>query len=319
MKKNLLKHIPLYISVTAFAAVLFFLVSTPQVVTLAESKISAVNEIPALVPTVEGEVAGVSKTPVVMIDSANIATPSVSAYGVYAIDLDKGEVLYEKNSQTRLAMASTTKIMTALIASKYFKAGEVLTVPSQALVGGSSMDLYPGEMMTFRSLLYGMLLNSGNDAAFTIALNYPGGLDNFVTQMNNKALEMGLKNTHFTNPAGFDNPGHYTSASDMVAIAKEFSSDPLLAKIVATKETSVVSYDKSKFHPLLNLNRLLGEDGVVGIKTGKTEASGENLVTLVERDNHRVLIVLLNSVDRFGETKSLYDWIFTNYSWRVTE
>jgi D-alanyl-D-alanine carboxypeptidase len=136
--------------------------------------------------------------------------------------------------------------------------------------------------------------------------------------MNLKAEQMNLKNTHFQNPAGFDNFDHYTSAADMAQIAKVFTKDALLAKIVATKNTSVVSFDKSKQHLLTNLNKLLGQNGVVGIKTGTTDASGENLVTLVERDGHRVLIVLLNSKDRFGETKQIIDWIFSNYSWQVS-
>lgn len=319
MKKKLFKHLPLFLSILSFAVVLSFLVTTPKVVTLAETKISAINEIPSPVPVIEGEVAGVSKQTVVSLDSAQIATPSVTAVGVYALDIDLMEPLYQKNIHAELPMASTTKIMTALVAKDYYQSGQILTVPAQARVGGSSMDLLTGEQMTFRSLLYGMMLNSGNDAAFTLALNYPGGLDNFVAQMNIKAQEMGLKNTHFQNPAGFDNPIHYTSAYDMAHIAKVFSEDALLAKIVATKDTSVVSFDKSQYHQLHNLNVLLGQDGVVGIKTGKTEASGENLVTLVERDNHRILIVLLNSVDRFGETKKVIDWIFSNYTWQIQD
>jgi D-alanyl-D-alanine carboxypeptidase len=318
MLKNLLNHLPLVASLAIFVFVVVFLVTTPRVITLAESKISSSQVIPQPLLVVEGNVAGESKQPVISLESAGIATPSVSAYGVYAIDVDLGDELFTKNSQARLAMASTTKIMTALVATDYFKSGQVLTVPKEALVGGSSMDLFPGEQMTFRSLLYGMLLNSGNDAAYTLAYNYSGGLNNFIDQMNLKAEQMNLKNTHFQNPAGFDNFEHYTSAADMAQIAKVFTKDPLLAKIVATKNTSVVSFDKSKQHLLTNLNKLLGQNGVVGIKTGTTDASGENLVTLVERDGHRVLIVLLNSKDRFGETKQIIDWIFSNYSWQVS-
>lgn len=317
--KNLFKHLPLLISVAAFTAVLFFLISTPQVVRLAESKISASNEIPSPIAVMEPEIAGVSKAPVISVKSKDIATPSASALGIYAVDMDLDQPLYQKNIHNRLSMASTTKIMTAIVALKQFKSGEVLIVPPAALVGGSSMGLSAGEQMTFRSLLYGMLLNSGNDAAYSLAYNYPGGLSNFVAQMNLEAEEMGLKNTHFQNPAGFDNYEHYTTAFDMAQIAKEFTQQSLLSKIVATKNTSVISYDKSQQHLLYNLNKLLGQDGVVGIKTGTTELSGENLVTLVEKDNHRILIVLLNSADRFGETKQIMDWIWQNYSWEVSE
>lgn len=317
MPKNLLNHLPLVASLAIFVFVVGFLVTTPRIVTLAESKISLNDNIPQPLLVNQGEVAGESKKPVITIESANIATPSVSALGVYVLDVDLGDELFSKNSQTRLAMASTTKIMTALVAIDYFKSGQVLTVPKEALVGGSSMNLLAGEQMTFRSLLYGMLLNSGNDAAYTLAYNYTGGLSNFIDQMNIKAEQMSLKNTHFQNPAGFDNFEHFTSAYDMAQIAKVFSKDALLAKIVATKSTSVVSFDKSQQHLLANLNKLLGQDGVIGIKTGTTDASGENLVTLVERDGHRILIVLLNSRDRFGETKQIIDWTFANYTWKV--
>jgi D-alanyl-D-alanine carboxypeptidase len=153
--QNLLKHLPLVASLAIFVFVVVLLVSTPRVVTLAESKISAGEEIPQPIAVIEGEVAGESKQPSIRVESAQIATPSVTAYGVYAIDMDLGEELLAKNSQSRLSMASTTKIMTALVAADYFKSGQVLTVPKEALVGGSSMGLFAGEQMTFRSLLYG--------------------------------------------------------------------------------------------------------------------------------------------------------------------
>ena len=318
MLKNLLNHLPLMASLAVFVFVVAFLIGTPRVITLAESRFQIETQNIQLSDTLK-EVAGESTQPIIQIESAGIATPSVTAYGVYAFDMDLGDELLSKNSQTRLSMASTTKIMTALVAADYYKAGQILIVPKEALVGGSSMDLIAEEKMTFRSLLYGMMLNSGNDAAYTLAYNYPGGLDNFIAQMNQRAAIMGLKNTHFQNPAGFDNVNHYTSAYDMAQIAKVFTQDPLMAKIVATKSTTVLSIDKSQQHILNNLNKLLGIDGIVGIKTGTTEASGENLVTLVEREGHRILIVVLNSKDRFSETKQIVNWIFSNYSWKVSE
>ncbi|MDO8638989.1 MAG: D-alanyl-D-alanine carboxypeptidase, partial [Candidatus Daviesbacteria bacterium] len=170
--------------------------------------------------------------------------------------------------------------------------------------------------LSFRSLLYGMLLNSGNDAAYTIAQNYSGGLDAFVVAMNNKAISLGLLNTHFTNPAGFDSLGHYSSAEDLAKIATIAIENPQLSRVVSTKETSVASIDKSTIHSLKNLNKLLDEPGVLGIKTGTTPLARENLVGLVERNGHKILTVVLGSNDRFGETNKLLDWTYSNFVWK---
>lgn len=239
--------------------------------------------------------------------------PVLEAASVLAIDFEAGDILYQKNAHHRLPPASTTKIMTALVANEFFKPDDVLTVFPKAVVGGSTMGLIAFEKISYRDLLYGMMLNSGNDASYTIALNYPGSMDNFMNKMNEKVSELGLVNTHFENPAGFDHPNHYSSAGDLAIIAKVAAQNPELSKIFSTKETVVSS--SLKAHKLKNLNKLLGEQGVLGIKTGFTEKSGENLVGLVEKDNHKVLTVILNSEDRFDETKKLIDWIYQNYKW----
>lgn len=205
--------------------------------------------------------------------------------------------------------------MTALVAIEHFKPADILVVTEDSLVGGSTMGLKVGESLTFRSLLYGMMLNSGNDAAYTIAINYPGGFYAFIDQMNKKAGELGLRNTHFQNPAGFDNESHYSSTQDLLKVAKAAMQNSQFAKVVSTKETSVISWDKSNAHELKNLNKLLSIEGVLGIKTGFTEKSGENFVGLVERGGHKVMTVVLDSDDRFGESEALMDWVFQNYSW----
>jgi D-alanyl-D-alanine carboxypeptidase len=179
------------------------------------------------------------------------------------------------------------------------------------------MGLSAGEQLTFRSLLYGMMLNSGNDAAFTLAYNYPGGITAFIKKMNERAADLGAVDTHFDNPAGFDSPNHYSSAYDLLLIAKEAIKNARLGKVFSTKETSVTSVDKNHLHDLKNLNKLLNEDGVIGIKTGTTELAGESFVGLVEKNNQTVLTVMLNSGDRFGETRSLIDLIFKNYTWQL--
>lgn len=249
--------------------------------------------------------------------SKSIASPKFTASAVYAQDLDLGFDLFSKDADRKVPIASTTKIMTAIIAEKYYQQDSVLTVPNLPALGvvGSNMGLVTGERINFRSLLYGMLLNSGNDAAFTLAESYPGGLDNFITQMNLETQILKLKNTHFDNPAGFDSPNHYSSAKDLAVITKEALNNNQLTKVFATKETTVTSEDGKIIHQLQNLNILLGKNGVLGVKTGTTPEAKENFVGLVERDGHRVLTVVLGSNDRFGETDNLVDWIFNNYSW----
>lgn len=279
--------------------------------TLAASKIE--------VPVKSSDIAGTYKYNLPPVNK-NIPVPLYTAKAILIKDLNTENLLYEKNSHTPLPIASTTKIMTALIASSFFKPNTPILVSSaSAAVSGSKVGLRGGETLAFRSVLYGMLLNSGNDAAFTIADNFPGGVTGFVATMNQKVLELNLQNTHFENPAGFDSLDHYSSASDLSLITEEALKDSQLARIFATKETEIFSLDKNYHHSLLNLNKLLSQvAGVIGVKTGYTEGAKENLVTLVERDGHRVLIVVLGSDDRFGETSSLIDWVFSNFQWQPT-
>lgn len=284
------------------------LIELPQAVQLVETKVLAQNVIK---PKVQN-VAGVSKANIPQSKNNPMLTFSGSA--VIAQDIDSGFVFFAKDPNKRVPIASTTKIMTALVAAEYFQAGQVLTVP-EYLAGGSTMGLKNGEQLNFRSLLYGMLLNSGNDAAYTIASNYPGGFDEFVRAMNEKARSLGLLNTHFDNPAGFDSSTHFSSASDLAKIAQIAYQNYQIARIVATKNTTVSSTDKAVVHSLRNLNKLLDIPGVIGFKTGYTAVAKENLVTLMEKDDHKILTVVLGSDDRFGETKALLDWVIGNFVW----
>lgn len=244
------------------------------------------------------------------------AAPKLSARAVYIKDLGTSTVLYQKDTNVPLPIASTTKIMTALVASEYFKPNSVLKVNMGANVSGAKVGLLFGEELTFRSLLYGMLLNSGNDATYTVAENYPGGILGFVSAMNKKANELSLQNTHFDNPAGFDNPRHFSSAKDLAITAEEALKNSTLARVFATKDTNIVSLDKKYTHKLSNLNRLLSQvKGVMGVKTGFTEGAKENLVTYVDRGGHQILTVVLGSNDRFGESTKLIEWVYENFTW----
>lgn len=249
--------------------------------------------------------------------SKGINTPYFSAKAVLVKDLSSGEILYEKNSKERLPIASTTKIMTALVASEYFAQNAPLTIKNGAGQSGATAGLVAGETLSFRSLLYGMLLNSGNDAAYSIAENYPGGIKGFIVAMNDKVAQLKLQNTGFDNPAGFDSENHFSSAEDLSKISEEALKNPILVKIFATKETEVTSLDKKFNHKLSNLNKLLSSVvGVLGIKTGTTTLAKENLVGLVDRDGHKILTVILGSDDRFGETAKLIEWTYQNFQWQ---
>jgi len=241
--------------------------------------------------------------------------PVVSAQAALAIDLDSGITLYEKDPDKTLLPASTTKIVTALVALDTYPDDAVLVVANPK-VEGQKMGLIKGEKIKVGDLLYGLLVYSANDAAEVLAQNYPGGRDAFIEAMNAKVRQLHLEHTTFKNPTGLDGNGHLTTAKDLIRVASVAMENPEFAQIVGTKEILVKSQDGKIAHRLTNINELLGKvEGVLGVKTGWTENARENLVTYIVRGNKRVMIALLGSQDRFGETKELIDWIFSNYTW----
>lgn len=233
------------------------------------------------------------------------------------MDLNSAVVLYEKNANSKLLPASTTKIMTALVALDHFKQDEVIKIGVVKNASDSQiMGLFEGEEITFRGLLDGLLIYSANDAAEAMAHAYPGGRESFIDAMNQKAKDLGLVNTRFANPSGLDEEGHFSTARDMVRLSAFGISDPIFSDVVSTKEKIVKSVDGNFSHHLKNINKLLGSlDGVVGIKTGWTENARENLITAVKRGDRTILIGILGSQDRFGETKEIVDWVFNSYVW----
>lgn len=252
--------------------------------------------------------------------------PPLSSLAALVVDIDSGVTLYEKNSEGLLLPASTTKIITSMVALDHYDLDQVLKV-GNIRVGGQKMRLVAGEEIKVRDLLYGLLIFSANDAAEVLAENYctPRGFnelglcgrDVYVAAMNLKAEELSLENTHFSNPTGLDGVGHVTSARDLVRVSNEAMKNPFFREVVSTKERQVRSVDGKVLHKLVNLNELVGEvEGVLGVKTGWTEEARENLVTYVERNGSKVMMVVLGSQDRFGETKDLINWIFANYEWK---
>ena len=289
----------LYLSMASFVFVASFSLGLfkPEVIVVAfQREMPRVSPLPVLSPGTE-------------------LFPIISAQGAIAVDLTSGVVLYEKNSDLPLLPASTTKIMTALVAMEYFPKNEILKIDNLS-VEGQKMRLVKGEQISLDSLLYGLLIYSANDAAEALAQNHEGGRAAFIEAMNAKAKALHLDNTHFANPTGLDEPGHVSTARDMVRLSAIAMSKPDFAEIVSIKEKTVKSTDEKISHHLVSTNLLLGKlDGMKGVKTGWTEAARENLVGYVERDNHKILSAVLGSQDRFGETRELIDWVFANYKW----
>lgn len=257
--------------------------------------------------------------------------PTLTARAAALVDADTGRVLWSRNGNARLPMASTTKMMTALLASELADPEEQTTVRPRDLVSGSSIYLQEGERITIEQLLYGALIQSGNDAAVTIAdhvgREYLGGIgdegiDAFIAAMNERATKMDLKNTRFQNANGFDEEGHYSSAIDLARLGRQVLAEPLLAAIVATAEYRVTGYigtgqDRSPlYHPVKTTNDLLGSyRGANGIKTGTTPDAGEVLVASVRRGDSALIAVVLGSTDRFSDVRSMFDWGFARYEW----
>jgi len=241
--------------------------------------------------------------------------PVFSAVSIIAVDVDSGVTLYEKNPDEVLFPASTTKIVTALVALEVYRLTDVVTVDNPP-VDGQKMGLVNGEQITVENLLKGMLIYSANDAAEALARNYPDGYQAFIDKMNEKAQELSMTHSHFMNSNGLENWQHVSTARDMARAGAAAMNNPLFSEIVGTKKTTVTSVDGTYIHKLANVNKLIGTvDGVIGVKTGYTEHAKENLITYVKRNGKRVVISLLGSDDRFGETTALIDWVYGNYKW----
>lgn len=293
---------------------LFFLMLV--FVFIVSSSLAISGKVPDLIsrlPVVAKEVKNFPPVPVV---PGNPTFPIISAEGVVAMDLDSGVALYEKNPDSAFLPASTTKIITALVVLDSYSLDAILIVPQKVGVDGQKMGLIAGEQMRVENLLYGLLVYSANDAAETLAQNYPGGRDAFISAMNDKARALSMNNSHFANPVGLDEDDQRSTARDLVRASEVAMRNPEFAKIVGTKQVYISDLSGRFNYNLKNINELLGVvPGVMGVKTGWTENARENLVTYLERDGHKVMIAVLGSQDRFGETKELIDWIFANYKW----
>ena len=244
---------------------------------------------------------------------ANTMT-SVPTSARAAILMDQyGQVLYAYNEDASLPMASTTKIMTALVALELATPELRLTVPKDAVgVEGSSAYLIEGEQLTLLTLLYALMLQSANDAAVAIAIGVSGSVDAFVAEMNRKANALGLSHTRFTNPHGLDDPEHYTSASDLAKLTAYALNNPLFARIVSTLRYQAPVEESDSVRLFVNHNRLLREyDGCVGVKTGYTKRTGRCLVSAATRDGITLIAVTLDDPNDWQDHKRLLDFGFS--------
>lgn len=235
---------------------------------------------------------------------------AVSAKAAILMHADSGRVLYEKNADEHMLIASTTKIMTAIVVLEHCELDDLVEVDSRSAgIEGSSMYLKAGESYTVEDLLYGLLLVSGNDAASALALHVADSMEEFAELMNAKAAELGMTESSFKNAHGLDEEGHYSTAHDMAKLAAYCMGNEDFARIAGTVSHTVGE------QTLVNHNRLLREyDGCLGLKTGYTMAAGRTLVTCAERDGARYVCVTLNDPDDWDDHKALYDWAFANYS-----
>ena len=239
--------------------------------------------------------------------------PSVSAKSAILIDGATGKIIFEKNAELRLPMASTTKIMTALCTLEHADVEKTVSVDPRAVgIEGSSVYLKAGERITLRDLLYSLMLASANDAAAAIAYAVSGGIESFAALMNEKARELGLSDTHFDNPHGLDSENHYTTALDLALLARYALENAEFAKIVSTSSKQIESDVAT--HALYNHNRLLRSySGCIGVKTGFTKTSGRCLVSAAERDGLRLICVTLNAPDDWNDHKTLLDYGFSHF------
>ena len=234
---------------------------------------------------------------------------AISAQKAILMDAGTGRILYEKNADSRSLIASTTKIMTALVVCEQCNVLDRMRIPKEAVgIEGSSMYLKEGEVLTLQELLYGLMLHSGNDAAVALAIYCGGTVEGFAELMNDKARQLGMTQTHFANPNGLDHPQHYSTARDLAILSAYAMNDPIFARTVSAKTVNAAG------RSLRNHNKLLWlVEGADGVKTGYTKAAGRILVSSATRQGRRLIAVTINAPDDWSDHRQLLEDGFSNY------
>lgn len=247
---------------------------------------------------------------------ADDAAPDTTAVHIAIVDDDSGQLMYGEQPNTEVPQASTTKIATTIVAlerspdlSKRIK----VTISASAMVardGSSTMGIEPGRSVSLDTLLHGMMLPSGNDAAEQVAVALADSREQYVDWMNQEAAALGLKDTHFVNPSGMDAPGHYSSAYDMAMLARYAMHNATFRDLAST-----TTYTSDGF-PMSNLNRLLNSyPGADGVKIGYTDAALKTIVASATHDGHRVFVSLMRSQDLVGDSTALFNWVWDQFAW----
>ncbi len=253
---------------------------------------------------------------VAAVTAAALFTPvsasAVSAEKYILMDAHTGRVLESRNADSRSLIASTTKIMTALVVCRQCNVLSRVRIPKEAVgIEGSSMYLRQGEVLTVQELLYGLMLSSANDAAVALAIYCGGSVEGFAQLMNDQARRLGLTESHFVNPHGLDAPGHYATARDLAKLAAFALEDPIFAMTVSTRNVRVGE------RSLHNHNKLLWQvEGADGVKTGYTKAAGRLLVSSATRDGRRLICVTINAPDDWRDHKQLLEKGFSSFKTR---
>jgi D-alanyl-D-alanine carboxypeptidase (penicillin-binding protein 5/6) len=246
----------------------------------------------------------------------NMVPLEITAKSAIVVDVDSAVIMYQKDPDIKLHPASTTKIMTAMIALDEYSLDEVVTIDNENFSIGNKSHIMSGEKLSVESLLYALLVSSGNDAALALAQHHPKGYVEFINLMNQKAKDLHLVNSNFSNVSGVEQPTHYTTARDLSLLTKEAIKNPIFSNMVSQKEIVITSIDGNISHSLTNTNQLLDQvEGVMGVKTGWTYLAGECLVTFVSREGREIITVVLASDDRFQESEKLINWSYNNYTW----
>lgn len=246
----------------------------------------------------------------------SISPPWLSAKSALVMDVDSGAVLFQKNPDLKLNPASITKMVTAIVALELYPMDEVVTVKQEYPVG-KNMELVKGERISIENLIYGLLVDSANDAAYVLAGQSENGRRNFVNRMNQFTREIGLTDTHFVNFDGEDDQNHYSTAFDLAHLTRLALKNNIFSRAIRLKEVTVKDVSGQIEHNLESTDELLGAlPEIKGVKTGWTPKAGECFVGLVDLGDHQLITVILASEDRFAETEKLITWIKKAVSWR---
>ena len=251
------------------------------------------------------------------VEAAMNSFPQISAESYAVMDARTGEVLFSQKADIPMPIASTTKMMTALVVvEKVDDLDRVVSVDAASCgVEGSSVNLYKGEKISVRDLLYALMLESANDAAHCLALTVSGSVEEFAKLMNERAVEIGMKNTHFSNPHGLEDAEHYSTSCDMALLWREAMKNQTIRDIVATKTYKIPFGSDGEYRFLSNHNKLLKSyDACIGGKTGFTKAAGRCLVSVCEKNGIEIITVTLNAPSDWDDHRNIAEYAFSLYS-----